>query len=62
MQTENFLREITAVPGLSGNEAAVARAIADAFRPENDPAEDDEHEGFKVVLAAADTFRAADRR
>ncbi|MBR6299526.1 MAG: M20/M25/M40 family metallo-hydrolase [Clostridia bacterium] len=33
MQTENFLREITAVPGLSGNEAAVAHAIADAFRP-----------------------------
>lgn len=33
MQTEEFLREVTALPGLSGNEQAVAQYIADAFRP-----------------------------
>ena len=33
MQTEEFLREATARPGLSGNEQAVAQYIADAFRP-----------------------------
>lgn len=33
MRTEDFLREATALPGLSGNERAVARYIADAFRP-----------------------------
>ena len=33
MQTEEFLREATALPGLSGNERAVAEYIAKAFRP-----------------------------
>ena len=33
MQTEEFLREVTALPGLSGNEQAVAQYVADAFRP-----------------------------
>ncbi|MBQ9197622.1 MAG: M28 family peptidase [Clostridia bacterium] len=33
MQTEEFLREATALPGLSGNEQAVAQYIAEAFRP-----------------------------
>ena len=33
MRTEDFLREVTAIPGLSGNEQAVARYIAEAFRP-----------------------------
>ena len=33
MRTEDFLRESAALPGLSGNEQAVARYIADAFRP-----------------------------
>lgn len=33
MRTEDFLREAAALPGLSGNEQAVAKYIADAFRP-----------------------------
>ena len=33
MRTEEFLREATALPGLSGNKAAVAAYIAQAFRP-----------------------------
>lgn len=33
MRTEDFLRHVTALPGLSGNEVEVARFIADAFRP-----------------------------
>ena len=33
MRTEDFLRQVTALPGLSGNEGEVARFIADAFRP-----------------------------
>lgn len=33
MRTEDFLRHITALPGLSGNEGEVARFIADAFTP-----------------------------
>lgn len=33
MRTEDFLREVTALPGLTGNEGIVARYIADAFRP-----------------------------
>ena len=61
MQTENFLREITAVPGLSGNEAAVAHAIADAFRPCCDEVRIDalnsvighiQGSGLKVMLCA----------
>ena len=33
MQTEQFLREATAIPGLSGNEEAVANYVAEQFRP-----------------------------
>ena len=33
MRTEDFLRQVTALPGLSGNEGEVARFIAEAFRP-----------------------------
>ena len=33
MQTEDFLREVTAVRGLSGDEGPVAAFVADAFRP-----------------------------
>lgn len=33
MRTEDFLREVTALPGLTGNEGVVAAYIADAFRP-----------------------------
>ena len=33
MQIEEFLREATAIPGLSGNEQAAAQYIAEAFRP-----------------------------
>ncbi len=33
MQTEDFLRKATALPGLTGNEGAVAQYIAEAFRP-----------------------------
>ena len=33
MRTEDFLRQVTALPGLSGNEGEVARFIAKAFRP-----------------------------
>ena len=31
MRTEDFLRQVTALPGLSGNEGEVARFIAEAF-------------------------------
>lgn len=33
MRTEDFLCEVTALPGLTGNEGAVAQYIADAFKP-----------------------------
>ncbi len=33
MQIEDFLREVTALPGLTGNESPVAEYIAEAFRP-----------------------------
>ena len=33
MTAEEFLRKITAVPGVTGNEGAVAKEIAEAFRP-----------------------------
>lgn len=33
MRTEDFLREAVALPGLSGNEQAVAQYIANAFQP-----------------------------
>ncbi|MBR1584318.1 MAG: M20/M25/M40 family metallo-hydrolase [Clostridia bacterium] len=33
MKAEDFLREVTALPGVTGNEGAVARYIADAFAP-----------------------------
>lgn len=33
MQIEDFLREVTFKPGLSGNEQEVARYVADAFEP-----------------------------
>ena len=33
MLIEQFLREVTALPGLTGNEQEVARYIADAFAP-----------------------------
>ncbi|MBR4359298.1 MAG: M20/M25/M40 family metallo-hydrolase [Clostridia bacterium] len=33
MKTEDFLREVTALPGVTGNEGAAAAYIADAFRP-----------------------------
>lgn len=33
MKTEDFLREVVALPGITGNEGAVAQYIADAFKP-----------------------------
>ncbi|MBE5786748.1 MAG: M42 family metallopeptidase [Clostridiales bacterium] len=33
MKTADFLRQATAIPGVTGNEGAVAAFIADAFRP-----------------------------
>ena len=33
MRTEDFLRQVTVLPGLSGNEGEAARFIAEAFRP-----------------------------
>lgn len=33
MQVEDFLREVTALPGVTGNERAAADYIAEAFRP-----------------------------
>lgn len=33
MKTEEFLREVTALPGVTGNERAVAEYVAGAFRP-----------------------------
>ncbi len=33
MKIEDFLREVTAIPGVTGNEGAAADYIADAFRP-----------------------------
>ena len=33
MKTEDFLRNVTAVPGVTGNERAAAEYIAQAFRP-----------------------------
>ena len=33
MRTEDFLRQVTVLPGLSGNEGEVAQFIAEAFRP-----------------------------
>ena len=39
MKTEEFLRQVTALPGVTGNERAVAEFIADAFRPYADEVE-----------------------
>ena len=33
MKTEEFLRQVTALPGVTGNERAVADFVAEAFRP-----------------------------
>jgi Cellulase M and related proteins len=33
MRTEDFLREATSLPGLSGSEERIARYIEDVFRP-----------------------------
>ena len=33
MKAEEFLRQVTAIPGVTGNERAAAEFIADAFRP-----------------------------
>ena len=33
MKTEDFLRQVTAIPGVTGNEGAAAAFIAQAFRP-----------------------------
>ena len=33
MKTEDFLREVVALPGVTGNEGAVAQYIAEAFKP-----------------------------
>ena len=41
MRTEDFLREATALPGLSGNEETTARYIAEAFRPYCDEVQTD---------------------
>ena len=61
MQTEEFLRKAAALPGLSGNEQAVAQFIAEAFRPLCDEVRIDalnsvigriEGRGPKVMLCA----------
>ena len=39
MKAEDFLREVTAIPGVTGNERAAADYIADAFRPFADEVE-----------------------
>ena len=39
MKTEEFLRQVTALPGVTGNERAAAEFIADAFRPYADEVE-----------------------
>ena len=36
MKAEAFLREVTAIPGVTGNERAAAEYIAEAFRPFSD--------------------------
>ena len=33
MKTDEFLRQVTALPGVTGNERAAAEFIAEAFRP-----------------------------
>ena len=52
MRTEDFLRQVTALPGLSGNEGEVARFIAEAFRPYCDEVTIDPGNGPKVMLCA----------
>ncbi len=39
MKTEEFLRQVTALPGVTGNERVVAEYIAEAFRPYVDEVE-----------------------